>query len=169
MTPMFRSSPIRGQRGAALFVALMILILLTILGLSAAQVTSLQERMASNYRIDNLAFQSAEDQLRAQELDLSQSIVDRDATVCRPDARKNPVVQWGSEMPTSSTADYESLQDFYGAGRSTGLLDASEGTVSGIEAGSWRCLMFRPAAVGLGSDGETGSAATVVQAHYIIE
>src|SRR5690606_28942256 len=46
---------------------LMILILLTLLALSASQVTSLQERMAGVYRADNMAFQAAEQRLRETE------------------------------------------------------------------------------------------------------
>lgn len=65
------------QRGATLFVALTILVLLTLLALSAAQVTGLQERMSGIYRADAAAFQSAEHQLR----DLEREILD-DATVC---------------------------------------------------------------------------------------
>ena len=48
------------QRGAVLFIALMLLIILTLLGISAAQVTALQERMASVYRADQMAFENAE-------------------------------------------------------------------------------------------------------------
>ncbi len=51
------------QRGAVLFVSLMLLIILTLLGLSAAQVVTLQERMASSYRSDMLATQNADDLL----------------------------------------------------------------------------------------------------------
>lgn len=48
------------QRGAVLFVALIMLILLTLLGLTAAQVTVLQERMSGNFRVQQLAFERAE-------------------------------------------------------------------------------------------------------------
>jgi type IV pilus assembly protein PilX len=51
--------PVR-QRGAVLFTSLMILILLTLLGVAAMQVTTMQERMSGNYRVDNLSFQNAE-------------------------------------------------------------------------------------------------------------
>jgi len=47
----------------------MILILLTLLALSVAQVTGLQERMAGLYRADQQAFQSAERQMRIVELE----------------------------------------------------------------------------------------------------
>ncbi len=55
------------QRGAVFFVALMLLIVLTLLGLSAAQVTALQERMAAVYRSDRMAIENAESLLAQQE------------------------------------------------------------------------------------------------------
>ncbi len=48
------------ESGAALFVSLIMLILLTIIGLSSSQRSSLQERMAANYHLSNVAFNSAE-------------------------------------------------------------------------------------------------------------
>ena len=55
------------QNGAALFISLMFLILLTLIGLSAANVGILQERMAGNVRESNIAFQRAEAALRGIE------------------------------------------------------------------------------------------------------
>ena len=52
------------QAGVALFMSLVMLLILTILGLSSVQTTSLQERMSRNARDTNLAFQSAESALR---------------------------------------------------------------------------------------------------------
>jgi type IV pilus assembly protein PilX len=51
-------------RGAALFISLMFLIVLTLIGLSAANVGIMQERMAGNVRETNEAFQNAEATLR---------------------------------------------------------------------------------------------------------
>ncbi|MGA9851432.1 MAG: PilX N-terminal domain-containing pilus assembly protein [Gammaproteobacteria bacterium] len=53
------------QNGFVLIVALLLLLVLTILGLAAAQSTSVQERMAGNARNHDLAFQSAEAGLNA--------------------------------------------------------------------------------------------------------
>jgi type IV pilus assembly protein PilX len=50
-----------------LYVALIMLILLALIGIVGTQVSTLQERMASNYRQANLAFQAAETNLSAQE------------------------------------------------------------------------------------------------------
>ncbi|QKK03743.1 MAG: hypothetical protein HND55_14365 [Pseudomonadota bacterium] len=52
------------QRGVALFVGLMILLMLTLLGLTSSNVSIMQERMASNVREYNVAFQQAEATLR---------------------------------------------------------------------------------------------------------
>lgn len=60
----------RQQRGAVLFISLMFLIILTVIGLSAANVGILQERMAANVRESNEAFQRAEAALAAIELEL---------------------------------------------------------------------------------------------------
>ena len=57
----------RHQSGAVLAISLIILLLLTLIGLTAAQVTGLEEKMAGNLRDRNLAFQAAESALRAGE------------------------------------------------------------------------------------------------------
>jgi len=58
---------VTNERGAALIVALVMLLVMTVLGISAARNTNLQERMAGNLRDNNLAFQSAERALREGE------------------------------------------------------------------------------------------------------
>lgn len=55
------------QRGSALIIALVFLLALTMIGTTAMQGTSQQEKMASNMRDRNLAFQAAEAALRAAE------------------------------------------------------------------------------------------------------
>jgi len=56
------------QAGVVLVVSLIILLLLTIIGLSAMQTTALEEKMAGNLRDKDLAFQAAESALRVAEL-----------------------------------------------------------------------------------------------------
>lgn len=48
------------QQGAVLIVSLIILVLMTIIGVSAIKTTTLEERMVGNMRDQDLAFQSAE-------------------------------------------------------------------------------------------------------------
>ena len=55
------------QAGIALVVALVFLLVLTILGVTAMQSATLQERMAGNVRDRNVGFQAAEAALRAGE------------------------------------------------------------------------------------------------------
>ena len=55
------------QSGVALFISLVMLLILTVLGLSSVQTTTLQERMARNARDTNLAFQAAESAVKDAE------------------------------------------------------------------------------------------------------
>jgi type IV pilus assembly protein PilX len=55
------------QSGAALITSLLILLVMTLIGVTAMQITNLEEKMAGNLRDRNLAFQSAETALRAGE------------------------------------------------------------------------------------------------------
>lgn len=61
--PQFQDS----QRGAVLVVSLLLLLVMTVLALTASQTTRLQERMAGNARDVDLAFQAGEAGLRAAE------------------------------------------------------------------------------------------------------
>lgn len=55
------------QRGAVLIVSMLILLVMTIIGVTAMQSTTLEEKMAGNMRERNTAFQSAESALREGE------------------------------------------------------------------------------------------------------
>ena len=59
------NSPPAQERGFVLIVALVLLLVLTILGLAAAQTTSLEERMAGNARNHSMAFEAGEAGLSA--------------------------------------------------------------------------------------------------------
>lgn len=55
------------QSGFALIVGLVVLVLLTLIMLTALKMASLEERMAGNLRSENIAFQAAESALREAE------------------------------------------------------------------------------------------------------
>jgi type IV pilus assembly protein PilX len=55
------------QRGAVLFICLIILLVITILGITASQTTILEEKMAGNLNAYNMAFEGTEADLRACE------------------------------------------------------------------------------------------------------
>ncbi|NJC38240.1 type IV pilus assembly protein PilX [Xanthomonas arboricola] len=66
----------KGQRGAVLYVALIMLILLALIGIAGMQVTGMQERMAANYLYTNQAFQNAEADARKTENSIENAFVD---------------------------------------------------------------------------------------------
>ncbi|WP_172962254.1 pilus assembly PilX family protein [Hydrocarboniclastica marina] len=57
----------RGQRGSALIVSLVMLLLMTLVGVASMQGTILQERMAGNLRDREMAFEATETALRVGE------------------------------------------------------------------------------------------------------
>ncbi|MFV1972118.1 MAG: PilX N-terminal domain-containing pilus assembly protein [Thiohalobacterales bacterium] len=59
-----RPGPGRQQAGAVLFISLMLLLMLTIIGMTAMNNVTMEERMAGNLRDTDLAFQAGEAALR---------------------------------------------------------------------------------------------------------
>jgi type IV pilus assembly protein PilX len=79
----------RAQRGAVLYVALIMLILLALIGIAGMQVTGMQERMAANYLRTNQAFQNAESDARQVETAIETKLAGGDVykasqEVCSP-------------------------------------------------------------------------------------
>ena len=67
---------LNNQRGAILIIAMVMLLLLTIIGLSSMRGTSLQESMAGNIRDSSLALQAAEAALRKGEGVVNEKFLD---------------------------------------------------------------------------------------------
>ncbi|MBN8443118.1 MAG: hypothetical protein J0M28_15675 [Thauera sp.] len=65
------------QRGSALIMGLIMLLVITMIGLTAMQTTTQQERMAGNLRDRNIAFQAAETALRRGEEALMNRCIDK--------------------------------------------------------------------------------------------
>ena len=65
-----QSTPRIRQTGAILVVSLLLLLVLTMLGLTAMQMTRMEERMSGNTRDRDIAFQGAEAGLREGEAQL---------------------------------------------------------------------------------------------------
>ena len=59
--------PHKAQRGAVLVIALIMLLAMTLIGVTGLSTTTMQERMAGNLREINIAFQAAEAALREGE------------------------------------------------------------------------------------------------------
>lgn len=77
-----------GQRGVALAITLVLLLLATLIGLAGIRNTSLQERMSANMYDRSLAFQRAEAGLRAAEAAITSNskIADLGGQDCSPEA-----------------------------------------------------------------------------------
>ena len=65
-----RSTRYRPQEGVVLVIGLIFLLIMTLIGVSAIQTTTLDEKMAGNSRDRSLAFQAAEAALRDAEQDI---------------------------------------------------------------------------------------------------
>lgn len=98
-----RLSTARSQRGVALLMGLIMLVLLTLIGVTAMQVTGLEERMAGNMRDRDLALQAAEAALRrAEQVLQGASLPAFDGTSCYhptqsyTNAPLRDTVDWGT-------------------------------------------------------------------------
>ncbi len=91
----------RKQQGVVLAIGLIMLLLMTLIGVTGMQTTTLQEKMTGNFRDRNLAFQSAEAALRDAEQYL------RLTTVLPTFNSSNGLYQ-----PASSTADVWTTLDW---------------------------------------------------------
>lgn len=141
------------QNGSALFTALMLLIVLSLLAISAAAVTGLQERMASTYRADHLAFEQTEARLRATEQQLLAEV-----DPCHA-ANPNPTQQWLGKTPTTGSENYRNLA----AGPTSRAFGWRGSNKAGQAAvvGDVRCAYFEVAAIDFDVASDPTSSAIV--------
>lgn len=155
--------PFRREKGAVLFVALAILVLLTLLALSAAQVTGLQEQMSRGYRADNLAFQESERALRrAEQVILVTETVD----LCHMPLERELPSSW-YDGSTNYAAELESIryENLSSANGMQALLGSDEAGLD-LTRGSPRCLVIRVSATQPDQTDEPTSRA-IVQSVYL--
>lgn len=128
---------IKQQQGAALIVGLIVLLLMTIMGLSAMQGTSLQEKMSGNLRDTTLAFNASEAALRYAEEGLIATLDDADkgklfsncSSGCQivdsdGNTDANTALQNGAPSWDAAAIAYGSLKD--GSGNNISLPSGSE-------------------------------------------
>jgi type IV pilus assembly protein PilX len=100
---MVKNLEIRREKGTVLIVSLIILLLLTLVGTTGTQVTGLEEKMASNMRDRNLAFQAAESALQFAEASLCPSSANcPDAALSFTDAGTGGYYSLASTIPTNT-------------------------------------------------------------------
>ena len=149
------------QRGAVLFIALMMLIILTLLGLSAAQVTSLQERMAAAYRADRIALENAESRLAQMERTTTQTPASNNILCETLYSGVTQAAAWrrGSQLTTETTV--ENLQH-----KTSRFVTIAGGLDAGVaqEIGDTKCLFLQISAHA--SDGAGDTSRAIVQSIY---
>lgn len=98
------------QQGAALLVALIMLLITTVIGLASIRGTSLSEKMSSNMYDRSLSYQGAEAALRAGEaaIEADQSL-GRDCTAANVDCPSIP----GNTFSTSDSAGWTTVGAAY--------------------------------------------------------
>jgi type IV pilus assembly protein PilX len=170
------------QRGAVLIVGLVMVLLITVIGLSAIRGTGLQENMAGNMRDRNIAFQTAESALRFGESIVSIKVKTLPAFNCTNglcrDQEVNPAnsvrywedAQWESTatevaLGLTSVAEKEPRVILEELDSDMGSCAASEGSAigTGSLAMSGDCIPFRITALGYGADANTQ---VIVQSAY---
>jgi type IV pilus assembly protein PilX len=87
----------KSERGMALLVSLVFLLLLTLIGISSMQNATLQEKMAGSATLRNQSFQSAESALRVGEIDVQRPAYSLPDCLdpCLPPADSSTVVAAG--------------------------------------------------------------------------
>ena len=146
------------QRGMALLVSLVFLLLLTLIGISSMQNATLQEKMAGSVSLRNQSFQAAEAVLRvgesAVQLDSYTLAVCSGTTQCAPPAESATVKAAGLNA-TSGVNWIASGNGFYGV-QNIGTTLTAVNVPSNTSA-----TLYRVTAVGI-----AGSSRSVVESIY---
>ena len=106
------------ERGAALVIALIMLLVLTVLGTATARMTLLQERMTGNTQDRRVAFQAAEAALREGEDLLEQPVLpdfDGNDGLYQPAAPDEEPLWRTVDFDSAEVRTYDGLQDAEGA------------------------------------------------------
>ena len=148
----------QNQRGMALLVSLVFLLLLTLIGLSSMQSANLQEKMAGSVSLRNQSFQTAEAALRigesAVQLDSYSLAVCASATQCAPPAESSVVSAAGLNS-TSGVTWVAAGNGFYGV-QNIGTTLTAVNVPSNTSA-----TLYRVTAVGI-----AGTSRSVVESVY---
>lgn len=124
------------QQGAALVVALIMLVLMTLVGITAMQVTTVQEKMVANSRDLNVAFQAAEVALLRGEHYVKNMQDAIFTTTCKGSGSTIGLCKPGQSTPiwtTISWSDTNPVTLEYGNEQENKQIPASETSVDNIQ------------------------------------
>ena len=128
--------PLVKQQGAALVVALIMLVLMTLVGITAMQVTTVQEKMVANSRDLNVAFQAAEVALLRGEHYVKNMQDAIFTTTCKGSGSTIGLCKPGQSTPiwtTISWSDTDPVTLEYGNEQENKQIPASETSVDNIQ------------------------------------
>lgn len=117
------------QSGAVLVISLVLLLLLSMIGISVSQNSGTEERMAGNSRDKNLSFQAAESALNAAELALTTA----HAAGVMPTFNAEGTGGYYNETPSNTSLNSYILSDNFWEGNN---VITYTGTLDGIDSGS---------------------------------
>ena len=153
------------QQGAALLMAMLFLVIITLIGVSSMVGTALEERMARNSRETNIAFQGAEAALRDAEADLK-------PPVPAPACARAPAITVGDFIMAAGTCS--NTGECLPAAVAPQVWDAwLEDTTKSVRYGTYTCATLFP----ISAQNTEGLAGTVTlpsmgvskQPRYVIE
>ncbi|WP_404943183.1 PilX N-terminal domain-containing pilus assembly protein [Pseudomonas brassicacearum] len=153
-------SPLKAhaQRGMALLMSLVFLLLLTLIGISSMQNATLQEKMAGSVTLRNQSFQGAEAALRigesAVQLSAYTLVACANTTQCAPPAESSVITAAGFNA-TSGVTWIAAGSGFYGV-QNIGTTQGAVNIPSNTSA-----TLYRVTAVGL-----AGTSRSVVESIY---
>ncbi len=106
-----RCSAPRQQRGVVLFVSLVMLLVMTLIGVTGMQNSSMEEKMVANVRDTELSFQAAEAALREAESSLQAAVLQEfdgsNTGLYQPATRGNPQLwEVSSTWTSGGSLDY---------------------------------------------------------------
>jgi type IV pilus assembly protein PilX len=143
------------QRGAVLFVALVFLLLLTLLGLTASSTSILQERMTGGMRNAHLANMGSESALRGGEVDLWAA------------APRSSYATGGLALPPCAHSGVQPCRYMRTNGIADNRVTKFRGGTAWLATGSDGAKAYTPVVTNLAGNKATASLAT--QPRYIIE
>ena len=146
------------QRGAVFFVSMMLLIILSLLAISVAQVTGLQERMANIYRADLTAFENAESQLRQTERSLLTN-----PNICFL-ADADPTMTWQQNPAAANAGSTISNMSRGDRARSFGWRGSSRAGMART-GGDLQCSYFHISAID--HDGADRTSSAIIQTVFV--
>ena len=121
MTRAFQfSAPPCRQSGVVLFVGLVMLLLLTLIGIAAMQVTVLQERMAGNFYVQHLGFENGEAVLASGRDTLMSNTSSYVTPLSLSPGNTLPWDTWITSEPTIPQTEMVLLYSPYSGGQSGG-------------------------------------------------